>query len=137
MGCLLFAGLTVSTNPWILKQKPGTSSLRREQEPQHRPHPPRPARLIVRPAMHLLKVHRLSRTPPIGLQPSRQMLHIPQRSMALAVTYVEPHPWPLPHLRGMLVQVAQYAFVVPPHARRQQRPPPAYLRVPHAKKERT
>ncbi len=103
---------------------------------QHRPHPRRPARFIMRAPLHLLKVQRLARPPSICLQPPRQELHVPQRLVALLIAHVQPEPRPLPQLRSMLVHVANNALVVPPHARRQHRQFAKALRMAQPKIQR-
>src|ERR1035438_2307102 len=104
-----------STNPQSMLL---TQSGSRKQKPQHSPHPRSPARLVMCAPMHLLKVQRLPRPPPIRLQPPGQKLHIPQRLVAFPVAHVQPNARPFPKLRRMLVHIAHNALVVPPHARR-------------------
>src|SRR5947208_5644357 len=107
----------------------------RKQKAEHRRDPPRPARFLVGSIGYVLEMERVAGDPAIGLEPAGQYFGIAEGALPLALAHVEPHPGPLPDLRGSFVQVAQNALVVPPHTGRHHRQLAKVLGVAQAQVE--
>src|SRR6266568_757551 len=91
--------------------------LSREEETQHGRHPSSPGGFVVGSAGYALEVQIFTCLPAVGNKPAVEQFGVLQGSLAFPVAYVQPDLWTqVPSLR-CLIQIADYALVVPPDGR--------------------
>src|ERR1035438_1759299 len=90
----------------------------REQKFQHGPHAPRPACFVMGAPVDFFEVKGFAGEPVVGFEPPVEGFGVLDGAAAFLLAYVEPEAGTVPDLGCALVEVAEDALVVPPHARR-------------------